>query len=135
MNRCLEKVKFGLIYLMSLSGLFSISKWYSILFWLGAICIAGSAYLQFSFIDFKLFIGLGFGLMIVGFSNIVAEKTVIIKENPNLPTHLTNTWQGPQPIHNLGTKILFGIGVVVLLIFLALILWVLMSDTLETFVG
>lgn len=71
---------------------------------------------EIDLVDRKHLLGLSIGLFLTGFSHIVAFKSVMIPDNGGY-------WSGRDIVHNLFTKILFVIGLIIIIGFLSLILW------------
>ena len=51
-----------------------LESWYGIMFYVGLLMIGASLYLKVDFIEMKHLFGFGLGLVILGFSFIIAEK-------------------------------------------------------------
>ncbi|MFC5193631.1 hypothetical protein ACFPIK_17795 [Algoriphagus aquatilis] len=71
---------------------------------------------EIDIVERKHLLGLSIGMFIVGFSHIIAFKSITIFDNGGY-------WSTKEIVHNTFTKVLFLIGLVISIVFLSLILW------------
>lgn len=91
--------------------------------WMGVLCLGICfmiipLFLTIEFIKPNHLFGLGLGLTIVGFSYLAAQKYCII---PHKVWPMYGYLEGNITVHNLFTRILLSIGVLLTILFFALI--------------
>jgi hypothetical protein len=94
-----------------------LDKWYTLVLYLGVFFIVASLYFAIDFLKEKYLFGLGAGMVMVGLSFFIAEKTLSTIKSPNAYTG-GPTWISWKEIrHNFFSVALLIIGLFLICIF------------------
>jgi len=94
-----------------------LDKWYALVLYLGVFFIFGSLYFTIDFLEKKHLFGLGMGMVLVGLSFLIAEKTFSKIKPPNVYTGGAALISWKEIHHNFFTIILLSIGLLLICIF------------------
>ena len=94
-----------------------LDKWYALVLYLGAFFIVASLYFTIDFLEEAHLFGLGLGMVLVGLSFLIAEKTLSVIKSPNAYTGGTALFSWKEIHHNFFTATLLIIGLLLVCIF------------------
>ena len=94
-----------------------LNKWYALVLYLGVLFIIASLYFTINFLDARYLFGLGVGMVMVGLSFLIAEKTLSTIKPPNAYTGGAAWISWKEIHHNFFTLGLLIIGLVLICIF------------------
>jgi len=100
---------------------FKLDKWWKIVLWLGILSIVSSFVYTPEFIKSKNLFGLGLGLILIGMSYLIAEKSYSWIKPSNVYTGGLALITQKIIKHNVLTRLIFFIGVGLMLFFIFLI--------------
>lgn len=102
---------------MSFLSNLKLDTWWGISLYLGTLLIVLSLTCNPSFVSNKHLMGLGFGLIALGFSYFMAEKEVSFIKPPNAYTGGAALISGKKVQHNLLTRLISLVGFLLIVIF------------------
>jgi hypothetical protein len=96
---------------------FKLDKWWRIVLWLGILSVTGSFIYTPDFIEAKNLFGLGLGMILVGLSFVIAERSYSWIKPPNVYTGGAALITQDATEHNLVTRTICLIGICLVGIF------------------
>ncbi len=104
-----------------LEGL-KLNTWWKVILWLGVVADAATFIFNIDFINKKYLFGLGLGMILIGISYWIAQKTYSTLKPSNVYTGQAGILSWKEINHNPVTVILLTLGITLVIIFGLLII-------------
>lgn len=101
---------------MDISGIFKLDDWWKVIMFIGVILCAVGLIFNIEIVSPKHLIGLGFGFFLIGLAYFIARKYINWVEYGGMFTKQIIS-------HNIATRIILTIGIIISILFGALLIW------------